>query len=134
VAPAAAAGELPSGTAPPFALVMNLAALQTAIEPWVAMGGPEAVEAMAVQGLDLSDHRSSPVDLDLVQDADAIYAMTDSHRQAIVGLWPSAADKTHRLIADADLSDPIGAPLTAYIQTADQIREHLAKRIEEHAP
>jgi len=102
----------------------------------VATGGgspasPEAVEAMKQIGIDLSAHASSRLSEDLIQDADAVYTMTDAHRQAVLMLSPSAAEKTQRLDPAQDVSDPIGAPLDAYKQTADMIRKAIEQRIAE---
>ena len=68
---------------------------------------------------------------DLIQDADAIYTMTDSHRQAVLMLSPSAAEKTQRLDPEGDIIDPFGAPLDIYTQTTEMIRQALMKRIAE---
>ncbi|MFN3165664.1 MAG: low molecular weight protein arginine phosphatase [Phycisphaeraceae bacterium] len=102
----------------------------------VATGGgspasAEAVEATKQIGVDISDHASSRLTEDLIQDADAVYTMTDAHRQAVLMLSPSAAEKTQRLDPASDVSDPIGAPLNAYKQTAEMIRKAIEQRITE---
>lgn len=91
----------------------------------------EAVEAMQALGLDLSGHRSRPLTADLVNAADQIYTMTESHRQAVLAQAPHAADKVQRLDPEADISDPIGASLSVYQATADQIRRALESRLKE---
>jgi len=91
----------------------------------------ESVQAMNQIGVDISDHHSTALTEDLIQDADAIYTMTDSHRQAVLMLSPSAAEKTHRLDPEGDIIDPFGAPLEIYTQTADMIRQAVAHRIAE---
>ena len=96
-----------------------------------SLASPEAVEAVRLLGADLSGHASSPLTADLIQDADAIYTMTESHRQAVLMLSPSAAEKTRRLDPAQDIIDPIGAPLEVYIQTAEMIRDALRQRIHE---
>lgn len=100
----------------------------------VAAGGGrpaslEAIDAMRQIGIDLAGHRSTQLTEDLIQDADAIYTMTEGHRQAVLMLSPSAAGKTTRLDPDRDIIDPIGAPLSVYKQTADMIRQALTPRL-----
>ena len=102
----------------------------------VATGGgspasTQAVEAMSNVGVDLSSHASSALTEDLIQDADAIYTMTDSHRQAVLMHSPAAADKTQRLHPQGDIIDPFGSPVDVYVQTGEMIREALAQRLAE---
>ena len=97
-------------------------------------GSPASVEAVAAMkqvGIDIADHTSSALTEDLIQDADAIYTMTQGHRQAVLMLSPNAAEKTHRLDPSADVIDPIGAPLEVYKQTADMIRQAILARVAE---
>ena len=91
----------------------------------------QAVEAMQQIGVDLTQHTSSMLTEDLIQDADAIYTMTDSHRQAVLMHSPTAKDKTHRLDPAGDIIDPFGSPVQVYIQTAEMIRLALAQRLAE---
>jgi len=89
---------------------------------------PEAVKVMADRGLDLSLHESQPLSERLVRHADAILAMTRSHRDAIVAQWPGAIDRTHVFSVDGnDISDPIGGPEELYAICADQIDRNLAE-------
>lgn len=89
----------------------------------------QAVEAMGQIGIDITAHASSALTADLIQDADVIYTMTDSHRQAVLMHSPAAADKTQRLDPEGDIIDPFGAPVEVYVQTAEMIREALAQRM-----
>lgn len=91
----------------------------------------ESVQVMSDSGVDLSGHQSTALTEDLIQDADAVYTMTESHRQAVLMLSPSAAEKTHRLDASADIIDPIGYPLDVYRQTAQMIEAALRVRLAE---
>ena len=50
--------------------------------------------------LDLSEHETQPLTEPLVRHADLIFAMTRSHREAILAQWPSAAERTFLLSAD----------------------------------
>ena len=91
----------------------------------------QAVQAMEQAGIDLTGHASSALAEDLIQDADAIYTMTDSHRQAVLMHSPSAAEKTQRLDPAGDIIDPFGAPVEVYVQTAEMIRDALTRRLAE---
>jgi protein-tyrosine phosphatase len=90
----------------------------------------ESVDVMAKMGLNLSDHESQPLTLQLVRHADVIWTMTRSHRQAIVSQWPDAASRTSVLCPkQQDVTDPIGGPIEYYEQCAAQIRDALAERV-----
>jgi len=91
----------------------------------------EAVDVLAERGLDLTEHISQPLREPLVRQADYIFTMTDSHRQAILAQWPEAEPRIHVLSADGDVSDPIGGTRQMYEHCADQIRAALAQRFEE---
>lgn len=94
---------------------------------------PEAIEALQPMGIDLSSHRSRPLTPELVRQADVIYCMTESHRQAVLSMTPFAADKTHLLDPGGqDIADPIGAELSVYESCAASIREKLEERLKEH--
>ncbi len=92
---------------------------------------PEAARAVANEGIDISKHRSTPLTRELVDSADVIYCMTDSHRDAVLSLVPSARGKTHRLDPGADIPDPIGADDVVYRATAEAIRRGLTGRLKE---
>ena len=90
----------------------------------------EALKVMDDKGLDLREHVTQPLSDRLVRHADLVLTMTDQHRQAIVGHWPNAAERTHVLCPDGtDVSDPIGGPQELYRRCAEQIDAALAERI-----
>ena len=92
----------------------------------------ETVQAVEQLGLDLTSHRSQPLTPDLIADADQVFTMTESHRQAVLAQMPHAADKVQRLDPDGDIADPIGGDLPVYRDTAAQIRRALERRLKEH--
>ncbi len=48
--------------------------------------------------------------------------MTSSHRQAILGRWPEASQKTYLLSRNGrDVADPYGGPVPIYAACADEI-------------
>jgi tRNA threonylcarbamoyl adenosine modification protein (Sua5/YciO/YrdC/YwlC family) len=99
------------------------------------MGGrpsPEAVDVMQAMGVDLSSHESQPLTAQLVRNADIIWTMTRSHRQAILAQWPEAASRCDLLCMDAlDVPDPIGGPVDLYQRCAEQIKVELNGRIKQ---
>ena len=59
--------------------------------------------------------------------------MSESHREAVLGMSPAARDKTFLLDESGDIEDPIGADLTAY-QRCQRIRRRLEQRLREQQP
>ena len=47
------------------------------------------------------------------------------------GLYPSAADRTETLLADQDVTDPIGGDFDAYSRCAEIIEEAVKQRLAE---
>ena len=92
---------------------------------WAVKGEPATDEAIAVcasHGIDLSHHRSRPLDAEEVDAADAVVGMANVHRQEISALVPEARSRTILLKeipgtemlpvwADADLQDRMEALL-----------------------
>ena len=92
---------------------------------------PNAVEAAAELGGDLSGHESQPLTEALVSQADMILTMTAAHRDAILGQFPEAGGRVAMLAPDRrDVIDPIGGPLETYRKCARQIHGHLAARMD----
>jgi tRNA threonylcarbamoyl adenosine modification protein (Sua5/YciO/YrdC/YwlC family) len=91
---------------------------------------PEALDAMHRYGLDLTGHRSSPLTLELINDADHIFVMTRAHADAVTALVSSARDRTERLDAAGDIQDPIGGGAPVYDACAARIRTALENRLE----
>jgi L-threonylcarbamoyladenylate synthase len=100
-----------------------------------AMGGaratPAAVEAMTILGADLSRHRSRPLSVELIHQADVIYVMGRGHAAAVTALVPSAADKTMTLDPAGDIEDPIGGDVVLYESLAKRLRQLIDQRLAE---
>ena len=91
-----------------------------------------AVEPCRNCDLDLNGHETQPLTEPLVRHADVIYAMTRSHREAIVAQWPAAAERTRLLSADGgDIADPVGGAVECYRRCAAKIRAELKIQIDE---
>ena len=57
--------------------------------------------------------------------------MTKAHRQAVVEMLPSVAGKTYCLDTQADIADPIGKGMPAYVACARQIQRLVQLRLDE---
>ncbi|MEQ8848329.1 L-threonylcarbamoyladenylate synthase [Botrimarina sp.] len=94
---------------------------------------PEAVELMKEQGLSLAAHASQQLSEHLVRHADLLVAMTPSHVESVVSLWPEAAGRVKLLDpSGGPIADPIGGPIDVYRRCAEQIDalvERLAGRV-----
>ena len=92
-------------------------------------GGPAsdgAIAAMARLGLDLSRHESQATTVELVERADLILTMTNSHRLNLLSRWPQLARKTHLLAGEhGDVSDPFGGSIDTYQACAKKIDQYL---------
>lgn len=90
-----------------------------------------AVEVVAELGVDISQHRSRPLSERVIDEADWIVAMTRSHLDSIIYLFPRAAEKVYLLrefepgATSLDVADPIGMGLEAYRAAREVIRNGL---------
>lgn len=94
-----------------------------------------AVEAVRELDIDLTAHRSQPLTPELVEKADLIITMTDSHRDHILSYFPEVGDRVCLINSfgtskvPADVSDPFGGSLNTYKQTRDEIDRALSDLI-----
>jgi glycine hydroxymethyltransferase len=90
-----------------------------------------AVDVLAELGVDISQHRSRPLGEKVIDEADWIVAMTRSHLDSIIYLFPSAAEKVYLLrefepgATSLDVADPIGMGLEAYRTAREIIQQGL---------
>jgi protein-tyrosine phosphatase len=93
---------------------------------------PEAIDAAAERGIDISAHRGRQLVRPIVDDADLVVAMAAEHRKAVADLAANAAPKTFtlkelvRLLeavppASVDHEDP-RRTLTTRVADADRLR------------
>lgn len=94
------------------------------------------------RGLDLSQHRSRAVTIDLVESATHIFAMGRSHLMALLDEFPEAEEKAYLLteftaedrLRGRDIADPFGGDLEDYremMQHLDQCLPSLLAYIEQ---
>jgi glycine hydroxymethyltransferase len=90
-----------------------------------------AVEALKRAGIDISEFRSRSLNDELVNSASWIVAMTGSHLDQILYLYPEAAEKVFLLrefepqASSLDVTDPIGMGYEAYAHARDVIARAL---------
>lgn len=94
---------------------------------------PQGVTAVRELGADLSKHRSRPLSVELIHQADFIFAMGKGHAHTVRALVPAAAAKLQTLNPDGDIEDPIGSDLSVYKQLATQLQMLIEQRLTEHA-
>jgi protein-tyrosine phosphatase len=92
---------------------------------------PQAVEALRDLGADLSRHRSRPLTVELIHQADMIYTMGRSHALAVMSLVPSAADKVTTLSPAGEIDDPIGSDVGVYRELAGELQTLIENRLSE---
>lgn len=80
-----------------------------------APAAPDAVELLALEGMDLSTHESQPLTERLLNHVDHVFAMTRQHRAAILSERPDLEQTVQLLSPDrTDISDPIGGGRAEY--------------------
>jgi protein-tyrosine phosphatase len=94
-----------------------------------ARAAAPAVEALKAMGADLSRHRSRPLSVELIHQADAIYTMSQAHAKAVTSLVPGAADRVSTLDPEADIEDPIGGDVPLYTEVAERIKKLIEQRL-----
>jgi protein-tyrosine-phosphatase len=105
-----------------------------------------AVQAMNEKGIDISNHRSKPVDKKTLERADLILTMTRAHKRAVLDMAPELSEKVFTLKeyirkgseeaseeaedgSDFDISDPFGQPVEYYRACAEEIEKALEKLV-----
>lgn len=91
---------------------------------------PAAADAVRSLGSDLAGHRSSPLDVAMINRSDLIITMTGGHRQGVLGLVPSAAEKVVQLDPAGDIEDPIGSNAASYMRLATKLETLVESRLE----
>lgn len=92
---------------------------------------PQAVEAMAAIGAELSSHRSRQLTPELIHAADFIFTMGRAHTQAVLAMAPSAASRVIPINPEGDVDDPIGGDLSLYQEVASSFQRLIQDRFEQ---
>ena len=105
---------------------------------------PEAIEVVAQQGMDLTQHRAQQLSRELAQEADIVLTMTVNHKNFVLLLAPEAAERVYTLKeyvfggegqaadapVDTDITDPFGQGPEVYRVCAAELTEQIEKAIE----
>ncbi len=92
---------------------------------------PNSIEALKEWGIDLSGFRSKTVSPEMIADADQIFTMTESHRDALAGAFPQFAYKIQTLKEGGDIIDPYLQDLSVYQATRDEIDAWIRRRMDD---
>ena len=92
---------------------------------------PQAVEALAGMGIDLVRHRSRPLTVELINQADVIYTMSRGHSRVVTAMVASADAKVTTLDPKGEIEDPIGGDLSLYRELAGKMVKWIDARLAE---
>ncbi len=96
---------------------------------------PLAQQIMEEQGVQVADHRSRQVQVDMLKQSDLILTMTEGHKNAVLSGEPSAWNKIFTLneyagFNEKDIPDPYGLSKQEYQIAAQEINKALEKIID----
>ena len=91
----------------------------------------EAQQALRHLGVPVPAHATRVLTLEMVNQAEVIYCMTQAHRDAVIEMFPSAASKTMCLDPGGDIEDPIGAGLEKFLSCAKRLQDLVRFRFDE---
>lgn len=97
-------------------------------------GEPMTQQAqMALQRLGVPSHKHSSQSLtsEMVEQAEVVYCMDETHRDAVINLHPSAAWKTRRLDPNGEIEDPTGSSEEAYLRCACRLQSLIRMRLDQ---
>ena len=90
----------------------------------------QALLVMRERGIDMSRHRSRPVDRDILEWADVVLCMEAGHLHTLQQSFPDLANKLYLLAeycgGSGDIADPSGRPTSAFEACAGQLEGLLA--------
>ncbi len=94
-----------------------------------------AVDVLAGQGIDITEHRSQPAVAQQVRALDHVFALTSSHLDSLRLLLPPGATRNCELLDPhgRGVPDPVEGPRSDYERAARAIREALEARIDDWA-
>jgi protein-tyrosine-phosphatase len=86
-----------------------------------------ATTVLGRRDISLSDHRSQPMSVQLLEQADIVLVMEEEHRRSLFYLEPKHLRKvfllTEMVGLSRDIADPYGGPIEGYIRTAAHLDE-----------
>ncbi|MCD5397328.1 low molecular weight protein arginine phosphatase [candidate division NPL-UPA2 bacterium] len=105
----------------------------------------EVEEVMKGEGVDVSSYRSTPLTVDLIEEADLVLVMGERHRQDVLEIGPGASKKVFLLKEFSPnpkegflgIPDPIGCSLPVYEDVLREIKsclQGLLKKLDGYLP
>ena len=91
----------------------------------------EAQDALGSLNVPVEPHAARNLTPELAQQAEMIFCMTSAQRDAVIKMLPGVAGKTFCLDAQADIEDPIGKGMEAYLNCARRIHDLVRLRFDE---
>ncbi|MBI9019173.1 MAG: threonylcarbamoyl-AMP synthase [Phycisphaerae bacterium] len=90
---------------------------------------PEAVQACAQMDVDICSHRATVLTPELINKADYIFALANSHARSIIEFAPEASDKVS-LLGNDSIADPIGGTAECYQACANEIAQAIDMQLQ----
>jgi protein-tyrosine-phosphatase len=91
----------------------------------------EAAEVLRSLSVPVQPHAARNLTPELAAQSELIFCMTKAHRKAVVEMLPEVAGKTYCLSTEADVDDPLGKGMSAYVDCARQIQRLVQLRLNE---
>lgn len=87
-----------------------------------------SVVVMEERGIDIGDHIAGGVNAEMLQEADLILCMENSHAEALAAEFPKEAGGKIYMLSQLvgkhhDIADPYGSPLEDYQKMADELEQ-----------
>ncbi|MCC8022209.1 MAG: low molecular weight protein arginine phosphatase [Clostridiales bacterium] len=90
-----------------------------------------AVKALEERGIDLTDHRSRKMTRELLEEAEWVVCLSESHRQALL---PHTDQPDKLMTLGADIPDPFGGDLETYRVCRDVLEQRCEELYEQLLP
>jgi len=114
---------------------VNVRALSAGVSARVGAAiTPEAAEVLQSLSVPVQPHAARNLTPELAAEAEVIFCMTGAVRKAVIEMLPPVEGKTYCLSDDADIPDPIGKGMAAYVNCARQIQRLVQLRFDELNP
>ncbi|PFA20978.1 MULTISPECIES: low molecular weight protein arginine phosphatase [Bacillus cereus group] len=96
-----------------------------------------AKDALAEKGIQ-AEHVSQQITEKLIEWADMVLTMTESHKQLVIGHYPGAGNKVYTFYefvegTRKDISDPFGGSLAIYQSTLVEMEKLVQTLLEKHS-
>ena len=134
MAAAIANAEIAARLRIPFEALETVSARALSAGVSARVGAPltdEAAEVLRSLSVPVKPHAARNLTSELAEKAELIFCMTKAHREAVVTMLPAVAGKTYCLDTEADIADPIGKGMPAYIACARQIQRLVRLRFDQ---